>query len=61
MELLVEDLDTALKRALDAGGKVCLTSSTDHCIGEKVLAITDTVGQTWLLSTFINDGGALCI
>ena len=61
LELIVDDLDAALERASDAGGKVSFTSDAKPCIGDRVCEVTDPFGHIWRLSMFIDDGGALCI
>lgn len=61
LELFVEDFDAALERAVLAGGKASTASIVGPCIGDRVCAIADPFGHLWMLSTFINDAGALCL
>jgi PhnB protein len=61
LELFVDDFDAALERAVLAGGKVSTAPIVGPCVGDRVSAIADPFGHIWMLSTFINDAGALCL
>jgi PhnB protein len=59
-ELFVDDLDAAFERALSAGG-VRLAPTVEPFYGDRVCMFSDPFGHVWSLSTFIDDGGPLCI
>ena len=61
LELFVDDFDGALERALLAGAEMSKAPETEACIGDRVCSLVDPFGHRWMLSTFIDDSGALCI
>lgn len=61
LELFVDDFDGALERALLAGAEMSKAPETEACIGDRVCLLVDPFGHRWMLSTFIDDSGALCI
>ena len=60
-ELFIDDFDKALARALEAGGTTLETSAPFANFGDQTIPVVDPFGHVWILSTFLDDGGALCI
>jgi PhnB protein len=60
-ELFVDDFDKALARALQAGGTALESSAPGAYFGDQTIPVVDPFGHVWILSTFLDDGGALCI
>ncbi len=52
--LYVEDVDATVKQAVDAGAAVT-TEIADQFWGDRLGAITDPLGQVWLIATRIED------
>ncbi len=60
-EIFVDNLDLAFDRAINAGGRALTVSSGDVHFGDHAKVVADPFGHVWTLSTFLDDGGALCI
>jgi PhnB protein len=60
LELFVDDIDHALQRAVDAGARLTPDPSRAF-FGDRTATFSDPFGHSWTLSTFLDDGGALCI
>jgi len=52
--LYVPDVDTAYKRAVEAGAKVQL-QPTDQFWGDRMATVTDAFGNTWSIATHRED------
>jgi PhnB protein len=59
LELFVDDFDAAFERASLAGAEPSTVAGP--CVGDRVSALRDPFGHIWIISTFIEDGGALCV
>jgi len=60
-ELFVDDFDAAFERASLAGAEPSTGSEAGPSFGDRTSALRDPFGHIWMISTFIEDGGALCI
>jgi len=60
IEIIVDNLDQAVRRAMDAGGQPIETSNRAFR-GDTSFTFRDPFGYCWALSTFLDDAGPLCL